>query len=48
MDIDHSTWLVRGGIRFVRTTLNGTGIALRCDAEKRNNYLNPTTLARVS
>jgi hypothetical protein len=38
--IDHSPWLVRGGVGYVHTTVNGTKIALRYDAEGRSDYLN--------
>ncbi|MBX9800102.1 MAG: autotransporter domain-containing protein [Burkholderiaceae bacterium] len=45
--IDHSPWLLRGGIGFVHTTMNGTEIALRYDAEGRSDYLNQTASVRA-
>jgi len=45
--IDHSPWLLRGGIGFVHTTVNGTEIALRYDAEGRSDYLNQTASVRA-
>ncbi len=46
--IDHSPWLVRGGIGFVHTTANGTEITLRYDAEGRSDYLNHTASVRAN
>jgi len=45
--IDHSPWLVRGGIGFIHTTANGTEVALRYDAEGRSDYLNQTASVRA-
>ncbi len=46
--IDHSPWLIRGGIGYTHTTLNGTEINLRYGAEGRTGYLNQTASIRMN
>jgi len=45
--IDHSRWLVRGGIGYSMLAANGTEISLRYDAEGRSDYLNHTGSLRA-
>ncbi|RQO33539.1 autotransporter outer membrane beta-barrel domain-containing protein [Herminiimonas sp. KBW02] len=45
--IDHSPWLVRGGIGYSAIVANGTEVSFRYDAEGRSDYLNHTASARA-
>ncbi|MDQ7969489.1 MAG: autotransporter domain-containing protein [Oxalicibacterium faecigallinarum] len=45
--IDHSPWLVRGGIGYSMQAMNGTEISFRYDAEGRSDYLNHTASVRA-
>ncbi|MNR79941.1 Outer membrane protein B precursor [compost metagenome] len=45
--IDHSPWLVRGGIAYSLITTNGTEINFRYDAEGRSDFLNHTASVRA-
>lgn len=45
--IDHSPWLVRGGIGYSMTVANGTEVSFRYDAEGRSDYLNHTASLRA-
>lgn len=46
--IDHSPWLLRGGVAYSLATNNGTEIMLRYDAEGRSDYLNHTASVRAN
>ncbi|CAL60796.1 conserved hypothetical protein; putative Outer membrane autotransporter barrel domain [Herminiimonas arsenicoxydans] len=46
--INHSPWLVRGGMGYSHKTLNGTTITVRYDAEGRSDYLNHTASVRAN
>jgi subtilase-type serine protease len=46
--IDHSPWLVRGGLAYSMTSTSGTEITLRYDAEGRSGYLNHTASVRAN
>ena len=45
--IDHSPWLVRGGIGYSMLAANGTEVSFRYDAEGRSEYLNHTASVRA-
>lgn len=45
--IDHSPWLVRGGIGYSMLAANGTEISFRYDAEGRSDFLNHTASVRA-
>jgi outer membrane autotransporter protein len=45
--IDHSPWLVRGGIGYSVLANNGTEVSFRYDAEGRSEYLNHTASVRA-
>ncbi|ABR90419.1 autotransporter [Janthinobacterium sp. Marseille] len=45
--IDHSPWLLRGGIGYTHRTGNGTEVSLRYDAESRSDYLNQSASVRA-
>ncbi|WP_197685167.1 autotransporter outer membrane beta-barrel domain-containing protein [Herminiimonas arsenitoxidans] len=45
--IDHSPWLVRGGIGYSMLASSGTEVAFRYDAEGRSDYLNHTASVRA-
>lgn len=46
--VDHSPWLVRGGIGYSHKTVGGTEILVRYDAEGRSDYLNHTASVKAS
>lgn len=45
--IDHSPWLVRGGIGYSMLAANSTEVSFRYDAEGRSEYLNHTASVRA-
>ncbi len=45
--IDHSPWLVRGGIGYTMLASNGTEVSFRYDAEGRSDYLNHTASVKA-
>ncbi|MNR83701.1 Outer membrane protein B precursor [compost metagenome] len=45
--IDHSPWLMRGGIGYSMLASNGTEVSFRYDAEGRSDYLNHTASVKA-
>lgn len=45
--IDHSPWLLRGGVGYSILAANGTEVSFRYDAEGRSDYLNHTASVRA-
>ncbi|MBF8179248.1 MAG: hypothetical protein K2Y13_03330 [Burkholderiaceae bacterium] len=45
--IDHTPWLLRGGIGYTHRTDNDTEVSLRYDAESRSDYLHQSASVRA-